>query len=75
MELRRSVNVQIAATATAVGVLGLLAGYTGDAFDAPTVIRGYELQTHKADHPPPPGCTKQHQYGKQPEQKCPNHNP
>lgn len=78
MELvRRSLKVRIAATAVAVAVLGLVGGYAGDGgTDAkPSILGGFELQTHKSGHPAPPGCTKQHQYGKQPEQKCQNHNP
>lgn len=76
MELvRRSVKVRIAAAVMAAGLLGLLAGYADDAFEAAPVIGSFDLQSHKADHPPPPGCTKQHQYGKHPEKKCQNQNP
>ncbi|MDQ3983052.1 MAG: hypothetical protein M3271_10280 [Actinomycetota bacterium] len=76
MELvRRNLKVRVAAAVMAAALLGLVGGFPSDGGSSTgsTVLGGYELQTHKDGHPKPPGCQKQHQYGKKPKQKCKNH--
>jgi hypothetical protein len=72
--VRRSFKVRVAAALMALGLLGLVGGFPSDGGSdtGSALLGGYELQTHKDGHPKPPGCQKEHKYGKKPKQKCKN---